>query len=253
MDKKLFHSSVLVAGALVLILSVGYFQPATATHSAVSILAMPSESAGVTSTLAKVYAEPEDASQILDVLPPQKQVQILGLNESGAWIAIAQGNQSALAGWISASELKHDLVVGTTRTLVRTYQQPNSSSGIQSVLTPGIKVQVLGRSPDNAWVALSNAGSPGAMVQWVASSDIKLPDVIATTSNLTKLYARPDSGSAISYVLPPAQKVVLMGRNSNGTWFAAADINSKKFIGWAQVSDLVGGIDRTVLPDLTVR
>ncbi len=93
MDKKLFHSSVLAAGALVLILSVGFFQPSTATHSAVSILALPSESAGVTSTLAKVYAEPDDASPILNVLPPSKTGANLGINQSGAWFAIAQESQ----------------------------------------------------------------------------------------------------------------------------------------------------------------
>jgi len=253
MNTKPISRSFLFAVGLVATLLVASFQPATATYTALSILAYPSEAKAETRSLARVYAEPNDASQLLNVLPPGAQIQILGLSENGAWIALANGSDNAIAGWLSIGDVKQNLIVGSARSLVRVHQQPGADSQVTSVLTPASKVQVLGHNPDNAWIAISRPSASGAAINWVSAGELKLPDVIAITSSLAMFYLKPDASSRITNVLPPTQKVILIGRDHSGTWFAAADFMEGRFIGWARISDLIGGSNRTTLPMLPVR
>lgn len=249
MNRKLYSISSLVAGALAITMMVIFSQPAAATHSALAILSMPSESIGSTRTLARVYSEPDVASQVVNVLSPEKQVRILGLNEDGAWLGIGKENGAAvLAGWIPVSDVRHNLVVGSSRSLVHTYQLPDSSGSVAGTLAPSVQVQVLGRSVDNAWIAIAHPGARSGMLRWVKANELKLPDVVAQTSALTKLYLKPDSSSRVTSVLPPAQSVILIGQNGDGSWFAVTSRQGNKFIGWAQSNDLTGGMDRVALP-----
>jgi hypothetical protein len=175
MNKKLYPLSFLALGILVIAFQLASYQPASANHSEIAILSMPSRSAGETQYSTMVYSEPEDTSQVINVLSPGTQVQILGLSESGAWIALAQSYPPFLVGWIPASDVKSDVMVGSTRSLVLTHQQPDSSSRIVSVLSPGASVQVVGRSVDNSWIAISTPGYPRASITWVAISELRLP------------------------------------------------------------------------------
>ena len=106
MNKKLYPISILAVGMLVIATQLASFKPASAIHSEISILALPSGSAGETQSLTRVYADPEDTSQVINVLSPGTQVQILGLSESGAWIALAQSYPPFLVGWVPASDVK---------------------------------------------------------------------------------------------------------------------------------------------------
>ena len=253
MNGKLYSLLYVLAAAFLIALMAGYFQQAAPIHPAIAILSMPSESVGTTRSLARVYAEPNDSSQVVNVIPPEKQVHILGLNDTGAFIGISREDEATLAGWISTSEVKHNLVVATTCTLVKEYQRPDSSSPVTGTLSPAAEVQVLGRNSDNTFIAIAQPGAKTASVRWVKTSELSLPDVVAKTSTLTRLYQKPDSGSRVASVLPPAQSVILIGRSNDGTWFAVASLPGKKFIGWAQSNDLSGGMDRKVLPVLLPR
>lgn len=253
MNKKLYPLSFLALGILVIAFQLASFQPASAIHSEIAILALPSGSAGETQSLTRVYADPKDTSQVINVLSPGTQVQILGLSESGAWIALAQSYPPFLVGWVPVSDINHDLTVGLTRSLVQTHQQPSSSSRIVSVLSPGASVQVVGRSVDNSWIAISTPGYPRASITWVATSELRLPGVSASTRYLTMFYLIPDTSSRVTSVSSPTHYVTLIGRNSAGTWFAAADIHTDQFVGWVEGSNLDGGMDRSLLPVLSDR
>lgn len=248
MNTKPYHAPLIVTVLLMIALFLASVQVASANHTAVPVLAYAAESSGETNSLTKVYLEPTEGSQLIDILPPGQQIQILGLSENGAWIAMGKKDQSALAGWVSGSNVNENLIIGSTRSLVQMYGQPGSFSKVDNVLPPGAKVLVLGHSPDNAWIAIAHPGGAQATINWVEASSLKLPDVFATTSSLTMLYLKPDSKSKITTVLPPAQKVLLTGRNSQSTWFAVTDIQEKRFIGWAQGSDLNANSDRATLP-----
>jgi len=250
MNTKPISIVFVVASILVGALLLASFQSATATHTAVAIVAYPAESVGQTRSLARVYMEPDDSSTLVQVMPPGKQVQVLGLSENGAWVAIAKDNQAAMGGWISKSNVNQGLIVGATRSLVKSYQQPDSSSVVAATFSPETKLEVLGHNADNTWIAIARPGSMGTTVNWVASGDLKMPDVLAATSSLTRLYLRPDSKSQITNVLPPAQKVILIGRNNVGNWYAVADIRGSKFIGWVQLGDLKADNDKATLPIL---
>jgi len=248
---------------LVIAFQLASYQPASATHSEIAILALPNAASGETQSLTRIYSEPEDTSQVINVLPPGTQVQILGLSESGSWIALAQSYPPFLIGWVSASDIKHDLTIGLTRSLVLTHQQPDSSSRVVSALPPAASVQVVGRSTDNAWIAISTPGFPQASITWVATSDLRLPGISASTMYLTMFHLTPDESSRVTFVSAPSQNVAfvsastqivtLIGRNSAGTWFAAADMRTDQFIGWVQGSHLAGGMDRFMLPVLSDR
>ena len=253
MNKKLYPLSMLVLSILVIAFQLASYQPASAIHSEVAILALPSRSTGETQSLTVVYADPEVTSQMIDVLSQGTQVQILGFSESGAWIALARPYPPFLVGWTPASEVKHDLTVASTRSLVLTHQQPSSSSRVASVLSPGASVQVVGRSVDNSWVAISTPGFPRASITWVATSELQLPGVIASTMYLSMFYLIPDDSSRVTFVSAPTHNVALIGRNTAGTWFAATDMRTDQFIGWVQGSHLDGATNRSLLPILSDR
>ena len=253
MNTKPVSIFLVVAGLLGAALLLASFQSARATHTAVAIVAYPAESVGQTRSLARVYMEPDDSSRLLEVVSPGKQIQILGLSENGAWVAIAKGDRAAMSGWVSKSNVSQGLIAGAARSLVKAYQQPDSTGEVVATFSPGTKLQVLGHNVDNTWIAIARPGSMGTTVNWVASSDLKMPDVHAATSALTRLYLRPDTSSQITNVLPPAQKVLLIGRNNAGNWFAAADLRGNKFIGWVQLGDLKADADKVTLPILPIK
>jgi hypothetical protein len=241
--KVLFFTAMLVVAFL-----LTTFQKATATHQAVPILAVALETHAVTRTLGMVYAEADDKSALLTVLEPGKQVKIIGVDESGDWVAIAKADQNSLAGWISKSAIEQDLVVGTTRYLVQVHQSPDSLSEVSYVLTPGENVQVLGSNPDNTWIAIVGPGSTRATVSWVKADELKVPNNIAIAKFLTMVYQRPDTTSKVTYVLSPAQKVTLLGRDNSGSWLALVTVQDERFIGWAHAGDLSSDIDLARLP-----
>ena len=128
-----------IAGLLAAALSLGLYQPATANHTAVAILAYPAEASGETFSLVKVYAEPDDSSQLLRVEAPGKQIAIRGLSENGAWVAMANEDESGVAGWITTAEIRKNILTGTTISLVKVYRQPDSGSGLAEVIPPAAK------------------------------------------------------------------------------------------------------------------
>jgi hypothetical protein len=164
-----------IAGLLVAALSLGFYQPATATHTAVAIVAYPAESFGETLSLVKVYAEPDDSSQLLRVEAPGKQIDIRGLSENGAWVAMSNEDESGVAGWITTAEIRKNTLTGTTISLVKVYRQPNSASDVAEVIPPAAKVQVLGHNPDKTWIAIARPEAKGSFIRWVAASDLKMP------------------------------------------------------------------------------
>ena len=253
MNKKRYPISFLAVGMLVIAIQLASVQPASAIHSRIAILAMPSRSAGETQSLTRVYTEPEDTGQVINVLLPGTQVQILGLSESGAWMAIPQAYPPYLVAWIPAADVRSDIMVGSTRSLVLTRQHPDSTSMVMDVLSPGARVQVLGRSVDNSWIAISTPGDPQTSISWIATSELRLPDASATTIYFTKFYAIPDESSRVTSVTTPTHSVALIGRNSAGTWFATANLRTDQFIGWVQSSHLDGGMDWSLLPILSDR
>ena len=121
------------------------------------------------------------------------------------------------------------------------------------MLSPGASVQVVGRSVDNSWIAISTPSYPQASITWVSTSELRLPGVSASTMYLTMFYLIPDTSSRVTLVSSPTHSVDLIGRNSAGTWFAAADMRTDQFIGWVQGGNLDGGMDRSLLPVLSDR
>lgn len=166
---------VVIAGLLAAAFSLASYRPAAANHTAVAIVAYPAESVGQTYSLVKLYAEPDDSSTLLSVVAPGKQIDILGLSENGAWIAIAKDNEARLAGWLATSEVRKNIIVGTTLTLVKVYRQPDTSSSLAEVIPPAAKVQVLGHNPDGSWIAIARPVTKGTSIRWVAASELKMP------------------------------------------------------------------------------
>ena len=253
MNKKLYPLSFLALSILGVAFQLASYQPASAVHSEIAILSLPSGSSGETQYSTKVYTEPETTSAVIRQLAPGTQVHILGFSESGAWMAISQAYPPYLINWIPASDVISNLMVGTTRSLVISHQEPDSSSRAMSVLSPGASVQVVGRSVDNSWIAIATSGFPRASITWIATSELQLPDVIASTMYLSMFYLTPDDSSRVTFVSAPTHNVALIGRNTAGTWFAAADTRTDQFIGWVQGSHLDGGMDRSMLPVLSDR
>ncbi len=252
MNTKTLSAFVVVAGILAAVMVMAAFQPAAANHVAAAILVYPAESIGQTRSVARVYAEPDESSAMLRVVSPGKQIQILGLSENGGWIAMAKDDQVGTAGWVSIADVKESLVIGTTRALVKSYQQPDASSAVAAAFPPAAKVQVLGHNVDSSWVAIARISAGQRLISWVSASDLKMPDVQGTTASLARFYLRPDTKGQIMGVLLPAQQVILIGRNPSGTWFAAADVSGNKFIGWVQAGDMKISGDRATLPVLPV-
>ncbi len=253
MNKKLYPISFLALTILVIAFQLASFQPARAVHSEIAILSLPSGSAGETQYSTKVYTEPEPTSAVIRLLAPGTQVHILGFSESGAWMAISQAYPPYLINWIPASDVISNVMVGTTRSLALSHQQPDSSSRVMSVLSPGASVQVVGRSVDNSWIAIATPGFPQASITWIATSELQLPGVIASTMYLSMFYLTPDDSSRVTFVSAPTHNVALIGRNSASTWFAATDMRTDQFIGWVQGSHLDGGMNRSLLPILSDR
>lgn len=164
-----------IAGLLVAALSLGLYQPATATHAAVAIVAYPAESYGETLSLVKVYAEPDDSSQLLRVVAPGKWIEIRGLSENGAWVAMSNEDVSGAAGWVTTAEIRKNILTGTTISLVKVYRGPDSASVLAEVIPPAAKVQVLGHNPDNTWIAIARPAAKGGFIRWVAAGDLKMP------------------------------------------------------------------------------
>jgi hypothetical protein len=176
MNHKSFYPSFLLAGALVIGLFLAIFQTASATHQAVGILAMPSESAGATLSLAKVYSEPDDASQLLELFPPGKQMSILGLDESGYYVGISKLGQSNLGGWMSRSDVKYNLVQAKATRLARVFQQPNVDSAVIFALSPGQTVSAVGQSAeDQSMIAVNFLSGGKTALGWVMADDLSLP------------------------------------------------------------------------------
>jgi hypothetical protein len=176
MNRKSFYPSFLLAGALVIGLFLAVFQSASATHQAVGILAMPGESASTTTSLAKVYEEPDDASQILDVLAPEKQVSILGLDETGYFAGIREVGHSEFAGWISRSDVKYNLTQAKAERMARVYQQPSVDSAIIFALSPNQTVSVVGQSAeDQSMIAVNFLSGGKTALGWVMAGDLLLP------------------------------------------------------------------------------
>ena len=253
MNKKVNLLQILIAGLFVFTLSLAFSQAAKASHTLITIVAIPSESNADVYSITRVFSEPDDSSRVVDVLSPGAHLNILGYNASGSFIEIAKEGQSLASGWVSASGVSRKLIDSSASYLTKAYLQPSSSSSVTGIITPGTEFQVLGHSVDGAWMAISNPSSLRVPLYWVATSDIKLPDVIAQTASLTKFYLKPDTNSSITDVRPPTFQVISIGRNSTNDWYAVADIRSDKFIGWVQSNDLIGGMNKELLPVIPVR
>ncbi len=254
MNKKVSLLQFLVAGMLIITMTMAFSQPARASHTPVAIAAIPSESDAAVFSIARVYSEPDDASRVIDVLSPGAHFNILGFNTSGSFIEIAKEGGSAARGWVASSLVSRNLLDSSALYVTKAYLQPSSTGLVASIITPGAELQVLGHSVDGRWMAVENLTSMKTPIYWVASSDIRLPDVIAQTASLiTKFYLRPDTSSRITNVLPPTQNIALIGRIRTGGWYAVADIHTNKFFGWAQSNDLTGGINKELLPVIPVR
>jgi hypothetical protein len=248
MNKNISFKLFSIASLLVLIFSVRIVHPTTASISPISIMAVPGASDSVVYTITRVYQAPDDASRVIDVLSPGTHFNILGYNDSGTFIAVAKEGQSLTSGWIPTSQVTRAYLSGTSRSLSLGYLSPNSTSRIETVLTPGQEVKVLGHSPDGSWLAIENPTSLRTPLYWVARQDIGLPSVVAKTSSLTMVYAKPTNGSLIMNVLIPTYQLVLIGRTSDNARYAAEDFISGKYIGWVMSSDLAGGSNRELLP-----
>jgi hypothetical protein len=254
MNKKVSILQFLVAGMLVFTMTMAFSQPVRASHTSVAIVAIPSESNAAVYSITRVYSEPDDASRVIDVLSPGTHFNILGFNASSSFIEIAKEGKSAASGWVASSLVSRNHLDSSALYVTKAYLQPSSTGLVASIITPGAGLQVLGHSVDGAWMAIENPLSIKTPIYWVASSDIRLPDVIAQTASLvTKFYLRPDTSSRITNVLPPSQNIALIGQIRSGGWYAVADIHTNKFFGWAQSNDLTGGMNKELLPVIPVR
>ena len=253
MNKKVNLSQILVFGMLIIALTLAFYQPAKASHTPIAIVAFPSVSIAGVYPVTRVYSEPDVASRVVDEMSLGAHFNILGLNASGSFIEIAKEGQSLPSGWVIASEVLRTQLVGTSRSRTQVHLSPSSASPIVSMVFHGTELKVLGHNVDGAWLAIENQGLMKTSIVWVNTSDIRLPDVVAQTSSLTKFYLRPDTSSSIADVRSPAYQVILIGRDSTNNWYAVAEVRTGKFIGWAQSNDLTGGINKELLPVIPIR
>jgi hypothetical protein len=239
---------------LIFTMTMAFFRPVKASHITDDIVVFSSTSSGEVNSITKVYTEPDDASYVVEVLSPGTHLNILGYNAGGTFIEIAKEGQPAANGWVALFLVSRNHLDSSALYVTKAYLQPGSTSPVASIITPGAELQVLGHSVDGAWMAIENPLSNKTPIYWVASSDIRLSDVIAQTASLiTKFYLRPDTSSRITNVLPPTRNIVLIGRIRSGGWYAVADICTNKFFGWAQSNDLTGGMNKELLPITPVR
>jgi hypothetical protein len=248
MNKDISFKLFSIASILALIFSVRIVNRTTMSASPISIMAVQGASDSVIYTITRVYQAPNDTSRVIEVLSPGTHFNIISYDASGTFIAVAKEGQDLTIGWIPTSQVARTYISGTSRSLSIGYLSPNTTSRIETVLTPGQVVKVFGHNQDGSWLAVENPASVRNPFYWVARQDIRLPVVVAKTSSLTMVYAKPISSSLITNVLFPTDPLVLIDRTSDDAWYAAEDISSGKFVGWLMSSDLVGGINRELLP-----
>jgi hypothetical protein len=248
MNKDISFKLFSIASILALIFSVRIVNRTTMSASPISIMAVQGASDSVIYTITRVYQAPNDTSRVIEVLSPGTHFNIISYDASGTFIAVAKEGQDLTIGWIPTSQVARTYISGTSRSLSIGYLSPNTTSRIETVLTPGQVVKVFGHNQDGSWLAVENPASVRNPFYWVARQDIRLPVVVAKTSSLTMVYAKPISSSLITNVLFPTDPLVLIDRTSDDAWYAAEDISSGKFVGWLISSDLVGGINRELLP-----
>jgi hypothetical protein len=248
MNKDISFKLFSIASILALIFSVRIVNRTTMSASPISIMAVQGASDSVIYTITRVYQAPNDTSRVIEVLSPGTHFNIISYDASGTFIAVAKEGQDLTSGWIPTSQVVRTYISGTSSSLSIGYLSPNSTSRIETVLTPGQVVKVFGHNQDGSWLAVENPASVRNPFYWVARQDIRLPVVVAKTSSLTMVYAKPISSSLITNVLFPTDPLVLIDRTSDDAWYAAEDISSGKFVGWLISSDLVGGINRELLP-----
>lgn len=131
-----------------------------------------------TESLVKVFADAGMQGEVVDVLTPARQVQVLGRSADGQAYAIAAQDGRGLTGWVAASAIRRPAAKAQTRELVKVYRQTAETAPVVDILPPAQSVEVTGRSADGQWLAIAQAN--GRMVQgWVRVQGVALENTTA--------------------------------------------------------------------------
>ena len=141
--------------------------------------------------LTLVYREPGTTGEVIAVLlPSMKPLNIVGRDESGAYLAVALEHGM---GWVSAGELELSGDIAglpviaaqvqlepagspqaMTAVLTKVYASPEFSQTITDIRMPQENLQVLGRSADSRWLAVRRPGDEAAATGWIPAGEARL-------------------------------------------------------------------------------
>ena len=215
----------------------------------VALKALTGQSNGKTVTLTKVYQQADSSSLVVYVLPPSREVNIIGRSEDGTWYAVAGDEKEQQAGgWIASGDLSVAKVNAEVRSLAKVYQQADSSSQVVNILTPTRQVEVLGRVEGTNWLAIRNKITGQNSIAFVSRTDIKINREPVQTYGMAKAYLSPNQSNYVIDILVPNQKVAVIGRSADGRWLAVENADNGQFRGWVLAGDIRGAGDTTDVP-----
>jgi len=134
---------------------------------------------GEVRSLAKVYQRADSSSQVVSVLVPSQQIEVLGRAAGSNWLAIRSqaGGRNSVA-YVSSVDVRIERESTGTYSPVKTYLRPNQISFVIDILVPNQAVYVIGRSADGRWLAVENAET-GQFRGWVWASELRNADQYA--------------------------------------------------------------------------
>lgn len=161
------------------------------------------DSAAYLPGLTKFYGGPDRSSGVVDVLTPsEKPLAVVGRSEDGGWLALAPSKDSReVIGWAPAGEVDFQgeieslpvlktaeegaALAATTAVLAKVYAGPDLGQEIQDIVMAGEKFNLVGRSADGRWLAVSRPGDEGKQAGWIPVGELKIdgnPEALAVIS-----------------------------------------------------------------------
>lgn len=143
----------------------------------VAILSLSTRSTQMTNTESTLYAKPDAGSNNLCSLMPGTEVMVAGYNATHTFAAITDiRNGMQLYGWMATSQLKVNKLEMQVSGVTRVYSEPSVSSAKVDELGPYDMVDVLGMSPNGAWVAVDGQGMDRDQIGWIQSNMLRSLD-----------------------------------------------------------------------------
>lgn len=122
--------------------------------------------------IAKVYRQRDTGSAIVNMLMPGQQVRLLGISPDGKWAAVASLVAARTAGWVPTSDLGRDYAGAQTKSLTKTYVRPDEGSAMFDLLSPGLRVVLVGRTADGSWIGLMSVDGK-RFLGWARPGDVQ--------------------------------------------------------------------------------